>query len=150
MAATIEEDVSLDDDDIEEGDDDGGESYVLPDFMPAARDIMRRFPRRPEAAGAATDDRGSRLPRDLRHPSPQRGEGVIPPRPGGTPAARRTPKASALGAALSKSVPVAGPGLCGRRCVRRSRRPEDPPEVGLGLHRGHRHRRARRGRREYF
>ncbi len=52
---TIEEDVSLNDKDFEDGDNDGGESYVLPDFMPAARDIMRRFPRRPEAAGAATE-----------------------------------------------------------------------------------------------
>lgn len=53
MAATIEEDVSLDD-------DDGGESYVLPNFMPAARDIMRRFSRRAEAAGAATEARAFR------------------------------------------------------------------------------------------
>ena len=60
MAATIEEDVSLDDDDIKDGDDDGGESYVLPDFMPAARDIMRRFPRRHGAAGAATEARAFR------------------------------------------------------------------------------------------
>ena len=57
MAATIEDDVSLNNNDIEEGDDDGGESYVLPNFMPASRDIMRRFPRRPEAAGAATEAR---------------------------------------------------------------------------------------------
>jgi hypothetical protein len=55
MAATIEGNVSLDDDNIKEGDDNRGESYVLPNFMPAARDIMRRFPRRPEAAGAATE-----------------------------------------------------------------------------------------------
>ena len=60
MAATIEEDVSLDNDDIEDEDDDGGESYVLPDFLPAARDIMRRFPRRPDAAGAATEARAFR------------------------------------------------------------------------------------------
>ena len=33
MAATIEEDVSLDNINIEDGDDDGGESYVLPNFM---------------------------------------------------------------------------------------------------------------------
>ena len=60
MATTIEEDVSLDDDDIEDGDNDEGESYVLPNFMPAARDIMRRFPRRPEAAVAATENRAFR------------------------------------------------------------------------------------------
>jgi hypothetical protein len=35
----------------------GGESYILPDFMPAARDIMQPFPRCPEAAGAATEAR---------------------------------------------------------------------------------------------
>ncbi len=57
MAAMIEEDVSLDDDDIKDGDDDGGESYILPNFMPAAWDIMQWFPRRPEAAGAATKAR---------------------------------------------------------------------------------------------
>ncbi len=56
MAAMIEEDVSLDNDDIED-DDASGETYVLPDFMPAARDIMWRFPRRPGAAGAATEAR---------------------------------------------------------------------------------------------
>jgi hypothetical protein len=33
-AATIEEDISLDNDDIEEGDNDGEESYVLPNFTP--------------------------------------------------------------------------------------------------------------------
>ena len=60
MAMTIKEDVFLDDDDIKEGDDDGGGSYVLPNFMPAAWDIMRRFPRRPEAAGAATEARAFR------------------------------------------------------------------------------------------
>ena len=60
MAATIEEDVSLDNDNIEDEDDDGGESYVLPNFLPAARDIMRRFPRRPDAAGAATEARAFR------------------------------------------------------------------------------------------
>ena len=47
---------------------------------------------------------------------------------------RRMPKASTLGAALFESVPAAGPGLCGRQCVRRSHRPEDPPKMGLGLH----------------
>jgi hypothetical protein len=47
MAATIEEEVSLDD-------DDGGESYVLP------KDIMRRFSRRPEAARVATEARAFR------------------------------------------------------------------------------------------
>ena len=60
MAATIEEDVSLDNDDIEDEDDNGGESYVLPNFLRATRDIMRRFPRRPEAAGAATKARAFR------------------------------------------------------------------------------------------
>jgi hypothetical protein len=60
MAATIEEDVSLNNDDIEDGDNAGGESYVLPDFIPAARDIMRRFSRRPEAAGVATEARAFR------------------------------------------------------------------------------------------
>ncbi len=68
MAASIEEDVSLDNNDIEDGDDNRGGSYILPNFMPAARDIMRRFPRRPKAAGAATEAPGSRLLRDLRHP----------------------------------------------------------------------------------
>ena len=60
MAATIKEDVSLDNANIE---DDGalvGETYVLPDIMPAARDIMWRFPRRPGAAGAATEARAFR------------------------------------------------------------------------------------------
>jgi hypothetical protein len=60
MAATIEEDVYLDDNDIKKGDDDRGESYVLPIFMPATRDIMWWFPRRPEAAGAATEARAFR------------------------------------------------------------------------------------------
>jgi hypothetical protein len=55
MATTIKDDVSLDDDNNA-----SGESYVLPNFMPAARDIMRRFPRRPEAAGAATEARAFR------------------------------------------------------------------------------------------
>ena len=54
MAATINED------DIEDGDDDGGESYILPNFMLATQDIMRRFPRRSEAAGAATKARAFR------------------------------------------------------------------------------------------
>jgi hypothetical protein len=41
MAATIEDNASLDndDDDIEEGDNDWGKSYVLPNFMPPAQDI---------------------------------------------------------------------------------------------------------------
>ena len=60
MAATIEDDVSLDNNNIEEGDDDGRESYVLPNFMPAARDIMQLFPRRPQVAGAATEARAFR------------------------------------------------------------------------------------------
>jgi hypothetical protein len=60
MAATIEEDVSLDNYDIEDDDALVGETYVLPDIMPAARDIMRRFPRRPGAAGAATEARAFR------------------------------------------------------------------------------------------
>jgi hypothetical protein len=56
MAATIEDDASLDDDDdIEEGNNDGEKSYVLPNFMPAARDIMWRFPCTPGAAGAVTE-----------------------------------------------------------------------------------------------
>ena len=55
MAATIEEDVSLYNDNIEDDDALVGETYVLPDIMCAARDIMWRFPRRPGAAGAATE-----------------------------------------------------------------------------------------------
>ena len=75
MAATIEDDVSLDDaDDIKEGDDDGGESYVLPNFMPDARDIMWRFPCTPRAAGAVTKLASSVRPSA---PSPQR-EGCGP------------------------------------------------------------------------
>ncbi len=109
MATMIEDDVSLDNDYIEEGDDEGGESYnVLPNFMSAARDIMWRFPCRPQTAGVVTKVRAFR--ETFGTPLHNVERGVVPPQPGGTPAALRTPKSSALGAALSKSVPVAGPG----------------------------------------
>ena len=69
MAATIKDDVFLDEDDIEEGDDNVGESYVLPNFMPTtAWDIMRRFPCTPGAAGAVTELTTSARPSA---PSPQ-------------------------------------------------------------------------------
>jgi hypothetical protein len=56
MAATIENDASLDDNDnFEEGDNNTGKSYVLPNIMPAARDIMPRFPCTPGVAGAVTE-----------------------------------------------------------------------------------------------
>jgi hypothetical protein len=41
MAATIKEDVSLDNDNIEDDDALVGETYVLPDNIPTARDIIR-------------------------------------------------------------------------------------------------------------
>jgi hypothetical protein len=50
----------------------------------------------PPPRGLRSSDQGSRLSRDLRHPSPQHGEGVLPPWPGGSPAAQWTTKASAL------------------------------------------------------
>ena len=57
MAATIEDDASLDD----FGDDKAsGDTIVVPDFMPDARDIMRKFPRDPEAAAAPTEVRAFR------------------------------------------------------------------------------------------
>jgi hypothetical protein len=48
MALTIKDNVSSLND-IED-DNTSGETYLLPNFMPAARDIMRQFPRRPEVA----------------------------------------------------------------------------------------------------
>jgi hypothetical protein len=58
MAAMIKDNVSSLDN-IEE-DNTSGDTYVLPDFMPATRDIMRWFPCRPKAAGAATEARAFR------------------------------------------------------------------------------------------
>ena len=63
-------------------------------------------------------------------------EGLPPPR--GWP-----PKAPALGPSFYEGVPQAEPGVFGRRRVCRRRRPEDPPQVGLGVYR----RRRQPGRR---
>jgi len=58
MATTIEDDAaSLDDN---EEDDASGVTIDIPDFMPDARDIMRKFPRDPEAAAAPTEVRAFR------------------------------------------------------------------------------------------
>jgi hypothetical protein len=43
-----------------EEDDASGVTLVIPDFMPDARDIMRKFPRDPEAAAAPTKVRAFR------------------------------------------------------------------------------------------
>ncbi len=52
MAATIEGDASLDD----FGDDEAsGDTIVIPNFMPDARQIMRRFPRRADVDAAPTE-----------------------------------------------------------------------------------------------
>ena len=46
MAAMIEDNISLD---YIKGNDTLGDAYIVPDFVPAARDIMQRFPRTPWA-----------------------------------------------------------------------------------------------------
>ena len=43
-------------DDIKD-DDELGDTFIVPDFMPNARDIMRWFPRNPEADAAPTEVR---------------------------------------------------------------------------------------------
>ncbi len=48
------------------------------------------------------------------------------------------PGASALDVIFYEGVPQAGPGLLGRWRICRRRRPEDPPQMGMGLHQGHR------------
>ena len=58
MASTIEVDAASLDDYEEE--DASGVTIVIPDFMPDARDIMRKFPRDPEAAAAPTEVRAFR------------------------------------------------------------------------------------------
>ena len=57
MAATIEDDASLND----FGDDEAsGDTIVVPDFMPDARHIMRRFPRSADVDAAPTEVRAFR------------------------------------------------------------------------------------------
>jgi hypothetical protein len=57
MAATIEDDASLDDFGVDKA---SGDTIVVPDFMPDARKIMRRFPRRADVEVAPTEVRAFR------------------------------------------------------------------------------------------
>ena len=127
----------------EASDDDDFSQYApghmpMPDFEALARDIQNRASRR--VGVAMTETRHFREFRNERARCRKNmgvaREGLHPPR--GWP-----PEAPALGPSFYEGVPQAEPGVFGRRRVCRRRRPEDPPQVGLGVYR----RRRQPGRR---
>ena len=82
------------------------------------------------------DDEGT-LSRVLRNERQCSADALGAPRERLPPPREEPPEASPLGLTLLNSVPQAEPGVLDRRRVQRRRRPEDPPQMGLGVHRRH-------------
>ena len=120
--------------DIEASDDE--EEYhplrqVTPDFETLAREIQNRASR--PVCAASTETRHFReffgAPTHVVEKVWEliKRESLLP-EPGWPP------EAPALGPSFHEGVPQAEPGVFDRRRVCRRRRPEDPPQVGLGVY----------------
>jgi hypothetical protein len=134
MAATIEDDASLDN---FEDDEASGDTIVVPDFMPDARHIMQRLPRSADVDAVPTEVCAFRetLGTSLLVVEKVRcllvQEGVLPH--------KGLPKHLLWALHFLKVYPLQGPGCAavGGRRIGRGDQTKDPPKVGMGLHRGH-------------
>ncbi len=127
MAPTIENDVSLDN---IKGGEDSNDTYIIPDFMPAAQDIMNWFPC-PNAASSTKNRAFHKTFRTNPHIVENlwfllNQEDLQP--------VSECPKHLVWALYFMKVYPQAGPRLCGHRRVRRSCQSKDPPKMGLGLY----------------